>query len=241
MKIHGLLSFRCLVAVLSLTALAFGSPGTAVITSRGAVALNGKASPTTTALFSGDSVVTSDGGVATISSPGSTVQIPSNSQVVFKGGALDVTTGGAGISTTKGMTAQVDQYLISPATDNTAKFEVKRGRCSLSIHATSGALTVSSPERTFTVAEGATATATDACPETGKATGNPPNPAIAGTIAAHHFLKWTLIAAGVAGAAGAGVAVGAEAFSDHSAPYCGTGACSTPPSVSPHSPCVCPK
>ena len=233
MTIHGLLSIGCLAAIVSLTAPTFGSSGTAVIASRGAVALNGQPSPTTTALFSGDRVVTSDGGVATISSPGSTVLIPSNSQVVFNGGALDVTAGGASISTTKGMTAQVDQYLIAPATDDTAKFEIKRTRCSLSIHASTGSLTVSGRERTFTLAEGETATAmpdsaTDPCPDS----------AVSDSTASHNHWKWTMIAAG---AAGAGVIVGAAAASNQGAPYCGTGACSTPPSVSPHSPCVCPK
>jgi len=237
MKIHGLFSIGYLVAILSLTALTFGSSDTAVITSRGAVALNGESCPSTTALFSGDRVVTSGGGTATISSPGSTVLIPSNSQVVFKGGVLDIAAGTARISTTKGMQAHLDQYLVAPASGNAAKFEIEKTESSLAIHASSGALTVSAPEKTFTLAEGATATATlDSA--TGKTTDAPPNPAISVTNASHKYWKWTVI---VAGAAGAGVIVGAAAVSNQGAPYCGTGACSTPPSVSPHSPCVCPK
>ena len=73
-----------ILAVLTATTLAFGSSNAGVITSSGAVALNGKACPTTTALFSGDKVVTAAGGVATISSPGSTVLIPSDSQIVYQ-------------------------------------------------------------------------------------------------------------------------------------------------------------
>jgi hypothetical protein len=137
------------------------------------------------------------------------------------------------------MQAHLDQYVIAPANGNAAKFEIEKTESSLSIHALSGALTVNAPEKAFILAEGATATATpDTETAKAKAKDAGPNPAIAGTISSHNYWKWTLI---VAGAAGAGVAIGAAAFSNQGAPYCGTGACSTPPSVSPHTPCVCPK
>jgi hypothetical protein len=132
--------------MLCLPALAFGgSRDTAVLRSSGAVAVNGSVAPTTTALFNGDKVQTAAGGVVTISSPGSTVLIPSNSQMVFNGGVLDLTAGTASISTTKDMAAQMDKYLIAPATSGTAKFEIKKTGSSVLIHASSGVLTVSTP------------------------------------------------------------------------------------------------
>jgi F0F1-type ATP synthase epsilon subunit len=159
--------------------------------------------------------------------------------VVFNGGILNVSAGTLSISTTRGMQAHLDQYVIAPANGNAARFEIEKTESSLSIHALSGALTVSAPEKTFILAEGASATATPDSTDA-KAKDTSPAPAIAASNASHNYKywKWTLI---VAGAAGAGVAIGAAALSNQGAPYCGTGACSTPPSVSPHSPCVCPK
>jgi hypothetical protein len=238
-KTRGLFSFGCLVAALSLTAVAFGSSNAAVMTSRGSVALNGKACPTTTALFSGDKVATADGAVVTISSPGSTVLIPSNSQVVFNGGALDLTAGTASISTTKGMAAHLEQYVIAPATGDTAKFEIKKTASSLSIHASSGALTVSSPGKTFALAEGATATATlDSA--SGRPQDTSPIPAAGTTPVSHKaFWIWNIT---LAAAAATGLILGIEAISDsdNGAPFCGTSVCNASPPVSPTSPCVCP-
>lgn len=63
MKAHYSLSFCCLVAVLSLPALAFGCGADAgVMRSSGAVTLNGSVASSTTALFGGDRVETIAGG-----------------------------------------------------------------------------------------------------------------------------------------------------------------------------------
>src|SRR5208283_5940782 len=153
MKAHCLRILVCLAAITSLSALAFaGSGDAAVLRSSGAVVVNGSAAPITTALFRGDKVQTADGGVVTISSPGSTILIPSNSQMVFNGGVLDLTAGTASISTTKGMTAHMDTYMVAPATGGTAKFEIKKTGNAMLVHASSGVLTVSSPGNTFTLA-----------------------------------------------------------------------------------------
>ena len=239
MKTRSLFSFGCLVATLSLTAVAFGSSGAAVMTSRGAVALNGKACPTTTVLFSGDKVVTADGGGVTISSPGSTVLIPSNSQVVFNDGVLDLTAGAAIVSTTKGMVAHLDQYVIAPSTGDTAKFEIRRTVSSLSVHASSGALTVSGPGKTFALAEGATATATLDPASAQQPQNTSPIPAAGTTPVSHKvFWIWTITATAAAATA---LILGVEALSDQGgAPFCGTSVCNANPPVSSSTPCVCP-
>src|SRR5664279_3797093 len=121
MKTRSSRTVICLVALLGLSALAFaGSNEAAVLTSSGVVAVNGNGIPTTTALFRGDKVQTAEGAVVTISSPGSSVLMPANSQLVFNGGILDLTSGSASISTTKGMTARADKYQIAPANSGTA-------------------------------------------------------------------------------------------------------------------------
>jgi hypothetical protein len=226
MKTRCLIYFVCLLAISGLPALAFGaSNDVAVMNSSGAVALNGGVTPTTTALFKGDKVVTADGAVVTISSPGSTVLIPSNSQMVFNGGVLDLTTGTASISTTKGMTAQADKYLIAPATGGTAKFEIKKTGSSVLIHATSGVLNVSAPGNTFTLAEGATAIL-DSGTGTSKITSQ--NPSTAGVYGARSTTSFFSLESAIADPSGANV------------PWCSNALwCVRAWSVSGHKPCRC--
>ena len=226
MKARCSISFVCLVAMLSLPALAFGgSSDAAVLRSSGAVAVNGSVAPTTTALFKGDTVQTASGGVVTISSPGSTVLIPSNSQMVFNGGVLDLTAGTASISTSKGMAAQMDKYLIAPATSGTAKFEINKTGNSVLIHASSGALTVSAPGNTFALAEGATATLDSG---TGTATAASHNAAAPGVYGAQSTKSFSSVEDALADPLGSDV------------PFCGDiKLCFRPPSVSPHHPCRC--
>ena len=226
MKAHCSRSFVCLVAMLSLPALAFGgSSDAAVLRSSGAVAVNGSVAPTTTALFKGDKVETAAGGVVTISSPGSTVLIPSNSQMVFNGGVLDLTAGTASISTTKGMAAQMDKYLIAPATSGAAKFEIKKTGSSVLIHASSGVLAVSAPGNTFTLAEGATATLALGTGTSKIASHNAAAPGVYGAQPTTSFFNLE------------------GALSDPSGPGQGLPTCARciPSSVSPHRPpCRCP-
>src|ERR1022692_4945400 len=226
MKTRCLIYFVCLLAISGLPALAFGaSNDVAVMNSSGAVALNGGVTPTTTALFKGDKVVTADGAVVTISSPGSTVLIPSNSQMVFNGGVLDLTTGTASISTTKGMTAQADKYLIAPATSGAAKFEIKKTGSSVLIHASSGVLAVSAPGNTFTLAEGATATLDSG---TGTVTAALHNPAAPGVYGAQSTKSFFSVEDALADPLGSNI------------PFCSDiELCHRPPSASPHHPCRC--
>jgi hypothetical protein len=226
MKTRCLIYFVCLIAILGLPALAFGaSSDVAVMSSSGAVAVNGNGTPATTALFKGDKVVTADGAVVTISSPGSTVLIPSNSQMVFNGGVLDLTAGTASISTTKGMAAHTDKYTVAPATSGTAKFEVKKTGSSVLIHASRGVLNVSGAGKTFTLAEGTTVTL-----DSGTGTAN----------AASH----SAAAPGLYGAQSSTSFFNLEgALSDPSEsdiPWCSHVAlCHIPPSISGYHPCRC--
>jgi hypothetical protein len=185
MKARCSASAVCLIALLSLPTVVFAGPtDAAVLRSSGTVAVNGSAVPTTSALFNGDKVQTAEGAVVTISAPGSTVLLPANSQMVFHGGALELTAGSASISTIKGMTAKLDKYSITPASSGSAKFEIKKVGSAMSIHSSSGVLKVSAPGDSFSLAEGATVTvdsatgrlnATSPSGTTAKAFGSPTN------------------------------------------------------------------
>lgn len=152
------LSLLALTLFVTMVSLLAASDGAAVLNSSGAVVVNGSDAPKTTALFKGDTVRTPGGALVTISSPGSTVLLPQNSQVIFQGNALGLEEGTASVSTSTGMTIQASQYSIAPATGGTAKYEIRRSGNSVLVHASSGALTVHESGKTISVAQGATVT-----------------------------------------------------------------------------------
>jgi ferric-dicitrate binding protein FerR (iron transport regulator) len=139
-----------LCAVASLSA----SDSSAVLKSTGVVVLNGAGAPATTAIFSGDTVRTTGGSVLTISAPGSTVLLPQNSQLTFKGNSVNLTGGKATVTTTKGMSVSADQYLISPGPEGSAQFEIEKSGDGLLVHAAKGAVTIKSSGKMVTLSEG---------------------------------------------------------------------------------------
>jgi hypothetical protein len=153
-------SLLALTLLSAVTTSLTASDGAAVLNSSGAVVVNGGDAPKTTALFRGDSVRTSGGALVTISSPGSTVLVPQNSQVVFQGNVLGLEEGTASVSTTTDMTIQASQYSIAPATGGTAKYEIRKSGDSVLVHASDGALTINASGKTVSVAQGATITLT---------------------------------------------------------------------------------
>ena len=145
-----------LAAVCQTQCLAAADKPAAVVHSSGTAAVNGSDAAATTAVFVGDTIQTKSG-VMTISAPGSTVIVPSSSELVLQQNAVQLSSGVASINTTKGMSAQTDALTIAPATAGTAKYDVKRSGSVVEIHASSGALTVNSSDQTIRIAEGQTA------------------------------------------------------------------------------------
>jgi hypothetical protein len=127
-----------------------------VLHASGATMVNGSASASTTAVFNGDAVQTISG-VVTISSPGSTVLVPSSSELKLLENSVKLGSGTVSINTTKGMAAQADALTIAPRLGGTAKFDVKRSGDLVTIHATSGVLSVNTASSAFSVPEGQTA------------------------------------------------------------------------------------
>lgn len=140
------------IASSSVFLLAADSP--AVLKSTGSVVLNGTGAPATTAIFSGDTVRTADGAVLTISAPGSTVLLPQNSQLTFKGKSLKLADGKATVTTTKGMSVTADHYLIAPGATGAAQYEIEKTGDALLVRASKGAVTIQSSGKTVTLSEG---------------------------------------------------------------------------------------
>jgi hypothetical protein len=128
--------------------------GSAVLKSSGSVALNGAGVPTTTAIFSGDTVRTASGSALTISAPGSTILLPQNSQLTYKGNSVDLSGGKATVTTTKGMSVAADRYLIQPGANGTGQYEIEKSGESLLVHASKGTITIKSSGKVVTLTEG---------------------------------------------------------------------------------------
>jgi len=142
-----------LPAVCCVASLA-GSDSSAVLKSTGAVVLNGTGAPATTAIFSGDTVRTTVRSILTISAPGSTILLPQNSQLTFKGNSVDLTGGKATVTTTKGMSVAADHYLVEPGASGIAQYEIERSGDALLVHASKGAVTIKSSGKIVTLTEG---------------------------------------------------------------------------------------
>jgi hypothetical protein len=137
-----------------------------------------------------------------------------------------LTVGSASISTTKGLSATIGKYAISPASSGTAKYEIRRSGSSVLIHSTSGVLNVSAPGETFTLAPGATAALSSGTVASSTTSPHPASPTIYGTPSTASFFS-------VEGA-----------LSDPSGPskilWCADAKlCVTGPAVSGHKPCRC--
>ncbi len=126
----------------------------AVLKSTGSVVLNGAGAPATTAIFSGDTVRTANGAVLTISAPGSTVLLPQNSQLTFKGKSINLADGRATVTTTKGMSVTTDHYRIAPDATGAAQYEIDKSGDSLLVRASKGGLTIQSSGKTVTLSQG---------------------------------------------------------------------------------------
>ena len=140
------------IACFSVLLLAADNP--AVLKSTGSVVLNGAGAPATTAIFSGDTVRTANGAVLTISAPGSTVLLPQNSQLTFKGKSVNLADGKATVTTTKGMSVIADHYRIAPVTTGAAQYEIEKSGDALLVRASKGAVTIQSSGKTVTLSEG---------------------------------------------------------------------------------------
>jgi len=208
-----------LIALCSVASLA-GSHSSAVLKSTGAVVLNGAGAPATTAIFSGDTVRTTTGSVLTISAPGSTILLPQNSQLTFKGNSVDLTGGKATITTTKGMSVAADRYLVGPGASGTAQYEIERSGDGLLVHASKGPVTIKSSGKAVTLTEGQVAVLNA---QKGLLSVQPASPGN-GTSSSTSALN----------------SLHDSLANDDDIPVCPSASlCRVPPSVSGHKPCRC--
>ena len=130
------------------------APMSAMLSTTGLVRINGSDAPRTTAVFRGDAIATQASATVTLTVPGSLVLVPANSTVVFKGDVIDVSSGSALVSTTKGMRTHADTYDIAPAQNGNGRFQVVRQGSFVQVRAERGALAITAADGTHIVPEG---------------------------------------------------------------------------------------
>jgi hypothetical protein len=163
----------------------------AILNVQGSANVNGTPVPGHGNLFPGDRLQTMAGASASVTGDAMSVTIPENSSVVFGDNKLDLSCGGATVSTTKGTEIRSVGLVIKPAS-NTAKFSVFNNSEGLTIAPTQGSVTVDDGKgQPITVEQGQSYTRkmNTGC--------NPINNKPAGSVAP--------IGAGILAAAGAGV------------------------------------
>src|SRR4051812_36266498 len=113
----------------------------AILNVQGSANVNGSPVPGHGNLFPGDRLQTMAGSSATVTGDSMTVSIPENSSVVFGDNKLDLSCGGATVTTMKGSQIRSVGLVVKPVAD-IAKFSVFNNSEGLTIAPSQGSVTV---------------------------------------------------------------------------------------------------
>lgn len=113
----------------------------AILNVQGSANVNGNPVPGHGNLFPGDRLQTMAGASATVTSDAMTVAVPENSSLVFGDNKIDLSCGGATVTTMKGTELRSVGLVIKPTT-STAKFSVFNNADGLTISPSQSAVTI---------------------------------------------------------------------------------------------------
>jgi hypothetical protein len=195
----------CVMVLVFPASMMMADTATAMLTSSGAVEVNGSRVQQSTSLFSGDKIRTPSDSAAVITARGLSILVPANSVLVMADKQVDVACGAAQIQASNGMSARVGSVLLAPS-EGKAKFDIVQENGGFRVLAREGVLSVSNstvsalnPGQTM-FAAAAAGCAADPMPSDDQHRGGGPIPAAGTNIGAAVLL-------GVAIAAAAGVIV----------------------------------
>lgn len=117
-------------------------PAQATVQAQGPVRVNGSAVPSSTTIFTGDKIETLSGGTASISAPGTMIQLAPDSSAIYSDKTLDLGCGSALVTTTQGEVVRVSGITITPAGQGTTKFRVDQFSGTLKISVEQGSAVV---------------------------------------------------------------------------------------------------
>jgi hypothetical protein len=153
-----------MLAVLLPVATMSAETPAAMLYTTNAVTLNGVAAARSSAVFSGDTIQTPADSAVTITAQGSTVLVGPSSLLVYQDDAVRLGSGTTLITTEKGMKAQIQKLLVTPASEGRASYRVIRGRGKVMVAALRGSVKLSDGTSASTLPEGSTATIADPDP-----------------------------------------------------------------------------
>ncbi|MCI0628239.1 MAG: hypothetical protein L0387_42405 [Acidobacteria bacterium] len=124
----------------------------------GAVVLNGKAIPSSSAVFSGDRIESGENSAATIVRKGASLVLGPGTSAMYRGERVEIDRGSAMVTTANGLSAQAGKLTITPASEGSSRYQVVRSDGAVQIVAVEGSLTVSDGKKTTVVRPGEQAT-----------------------------------------------------------------------------------
>jgi len=124
--------------------------GGAMLYANGTVKVNGQITDDSTSIFAGDIVDVSNSSAGSINRNGSLVVVGASSLIQYAPSAIEVIRGSARLSTSKGMSVNAGQVVVSPV-DGSAKFEVMRTANKVVVVSREGALNVKDGSRTMVI------------------------------------------------------------------------------------------
>lgn len=127
----------------------------AMLHTSGAAWVNGGHLPrSSAAIFAGDLLQTRSDSVASITQPGSSITVLSDSLVQFEGSAVRLDHGGLTVATSKGVAAHAGDATITPTSNDWTEFNVVDVDGTLRIVARKGKLTITDSRGVTTLAQG---------------------------------------------------------------------------------------
>jgi hypothetical protein len=166
---------------------------------KGTVWLNGRALPSSSAVFPGDLIQTQPESLATLDASGSGVIVLQDSLVKFEGNVVSLEHGGVSVATSKGMVARSKEVTVTPASNAWTEFEVADADRTVQIVASKGSVNVNCGRSTTNLVEGEQATPDDSgnCSKKKRKGGAPLPPEHGGVLTDPYVLGGAVIAGGV--------------------------------------------
>lgn len=187
----------CTSLVVLITSFAFAvNTGVAVLYGTGSVFLNGSQLSNSNAVTTGDVIQTKENGTASITAPGSSIAVQSNSIVRYHEDGVSLDRGALSVATGTGTAVYARDFKITPVSQAWTEFYVTRSSGSIGVIARKNAVNINCGSGSTTVREGQQISRADAdnCGLAARETGAPT--AAKAPILLSPTAKWVALGAG---------------------------------------------
>src|SRR5882724_6904634 len=145
----------CVLLSLVPSSLFAADSNAAMLYTKGTAWVNGANVPrSSSAIFSGDLLLTRSDTIANINAPGSSITVQNDSLVQYEGSLLKIEHGGVTVSTSKSVATSAGSVKVTPASPVWTEFSVTDLDGVVRIAARKGDLTITDGKETVTLAQG---------------------------------------------------------------------------------------